>query len=152
MEELELKLIQGARYFYSTVFDMPGVGERVTISNPLTGGEHVLTVVGIEQKTVRQVQAEGLTFPYQGTVMEYRLEPDIPRDQFFLTDLAESDEPIRTGKGSIRGGAVGLPVSNRNDPEKRRALSSLHFETVETITWQAEFRAKTVEDFSVKLI
>lgn len=152
LETLEVKLSQRPRMHPSTEFPTPKAGESVTILNPLNGAEYVLTVTDVRQEKIRRFQHENLLFPECCTVMCYTLEPEPPKDAFFVADTAESDQPKQTGNGKNHGGAIGVIVSNREKPAERCAASSMHFEPVEDVIWQAQFRAKTVEDVKIILI
>lgn len=152
LKSLELKLSQRPRMHPSTEFPTPKAGESVTIVNPLNGAEHVLTVTDIRQEKIQRFQHEDLLFPENCTVMSYTLEPELPKDVFFVTDTAESDQPKRIGNRNTHGGAISVIVSNREQSECRYTASSMHFEPVGEVTWQAQFRAKTVEDIKVNII
>lgn len=152
LRSLQLHLSQTLRTCPGTVFPMPEVGGQVAIENPITGGSHILTVTDIQQESIRHGERENYRFPEKCTVMTYTLEPDLPRKDFFLRDTREDDRPIRTGRGSTIGAAVGVIVTNPALPKDRCAPSALHFEHVDTVIWQAAFRVKTLEDISVKLL
>lgn len=152
LETLELELRPQPRTVCGTAFPMPKVGESAVIPNPLTGGEHILTVQDIRQETIRAFHHEDYVFPENCIVMSYTLEPDIPRNEFFLIDTAESDEPVRNGNGNSSGGAFGVIASDPSRPRCRCAVSSMHFAPVEDVNWMAEFRTKTAETVGIKLI
>lgn len=149
---LEVTLSQRPKMHPSTEFAMPEVGAYVSIRNPLDGGTHILTVTEVRQEQIRHFIQEDLLFPEHCQVMGYTLEPEIPKEVFFLADTAEPDQPKRVGSKSVIGAAIGVIVSNREKPEGRYASSSMHFEPVKDVIWQAQFRAKTVPDLTVTLI
>lgn len=152
LEDWELRLIQWPQMHVSQTFNMPKIGDRVTVSNPLTGCEHLITVTEIQQKKVRKLHHDNLIFPENCIIMEYTLEPEVPQNMFFLRDTAEPDEPVQKENGSVIGGAVTVLASDSSRPEGRYAVSSLHFQPVENVTWQAVFRVKTVDDMVLKLM
>lgn len=152
MESLELTLSQRPKMYPSTEFPTPGAGEQISIVNPLNGTNHILTVTEIHPEQIKRFQQEDLLFPEHCLVMSYTLEPELPKDVFFLTDTEEPDQPKRIGSKSVIGAAIGVIVSNKEKPEGHYAASSLRFEPVENVIWQAQFRAKTVQDLNIPLI
>lgn len=152
LETLDLKLSQRPRVYPGTEFPTPKAGESVTIADPLNGAEHVLTVTEIRSEKIQRFRHENLLFPECCIVMCYTLEPELPKDVFFLEDTAESDQPKQMGNKPAHGSAIGIIVSNREKPEGRYTVSSMHFEPVEKVTWQAGFRYKTEADMTVILL
>lgn len=152
LERLELTLSQRPKMYPSTEFPTPRAGERVSIVNPLDGTSHILTVTEVHPEKIEHFRQENLLFPEHCLVMEYNLEPELPKDVFFLIDTAESDQPKRIENKSVVGAAIGVIISNKKKPKEHYAASSMHFAPVDEVIWQAQFRAKTVEDISVSLI
>lgn len=151
LESLDLELRQMFRdAFPSTTFQTPKAGEQVTIFNPVTGCEHIVTVLDVRQEKRQLFRQEGMRFPEHCTVMTYTLKPEVPKDAFYLGDTVDSDRPIQTGEG--KRGDVTAVASNCKKPKSRWAVSAMHFAPVENVTWQAVFRAKSCEDITVRLL
>lgn len=143
----ELLLRQWPQMHLAQTFELPQTGQQATVKNPLTGMEHRITVTDIQRKRIQKFRKEHFAFPENCLVMAYTLEPELPAKNFFLRDTAESDPPRETETDS----AVTCLTSDDSRPEGRYAVSSLHFDPVETVTWQAVFRAKTTEDIRITL-
>lgn len=152
LKTLEVTLSQRPKMHPSTEFAMPKVGECISIQNPLDGGTHILMVTEVRQEQIRHFIQEDLLFPEHCHVIGYSLEPELPKEVFFLADTAEPDQPKRIGSKSVIGAAIGAIVSSHEKPEGRYAASSMHFEPVKDVIWQAQFRAKTVRDLTLTLI
>ena len=152
LEDLQIKLSQQPRIFYGQAFPMPAVGETVAIQNPLTGREHILRVLDVSAEQIRHFRQEGVQFPEHCVVMQYSLLPELTKEEFFVSDTEESDPPRRAGGAGVSGGAIGVIARDREKPEGRYTVSSLHFVPVEKLVWQPGFREKTGEDIQVTLI
>ncbi len=150
LQTLTLTLSQRPKTYYGLEFTPKETGEQIRIPNPLDGSECVLTVLGLNREKVPASHGEGLLFPEHCVSIWYSLEPELPREVFSLADVQDSDQPKRIGDSKIIGGAYGVIVRDQEHPEAHLDVSSVHFEPVESVTWQAQFRAKMVEDLTVQ--
>jgi len=156
-------------------FTTPEVGERITITRPLTGQNYILTVQEVEHKEMDSNRMERLhhgemEFPSHYKAMTYTLSPDLPGNQFMVQDVRQSDQPRRktqpaktAGNGdfaaasvAIIGGADG-PTSvfllhNAATERPHGACSGLRFEPVTEVEWKAVFRETLCEDLAVMLL
>ncbi len=147
-------------------FVTPQVGESVSFMNPLTGAEHTLTVLDVqkEQFPKERFQAEEFEFPEHFTQMIYTLEPDIPRGEYTIKDVCNSDTPKRRvsadGPAACSVGVIGVGagptavfVAGKGTTEEAQvACSALRFEPAETVEWEIVFRRKPCEDIRVELL
>lgn len=140
-------------------FTTPAVGESVTLTHPLTGDCYTLTVHEAEQQEVPEhlFSDPNTEYPNHLLAISYSLEPDITEWGFRLQDCADGDQPRRHGgqEGSATACGVDGPtavVVGSHDPKLHAACSSLHFEPVEEVEWQAVFSEKLMEDIEITLM
>lgn len=148
IDSLEMDLMQDPYECLGTCFEMPGVGESVTLTQPKTGENYTLTVMDIQRETVKLQPQPDTIFPDNVIVMSYQTQPELSRKVFYLTDVTDSDKPIKTKKTGSSGGTFGMILRNPD----QYAVSSAHFEPAETVTWQAVFLEKDLEDITVTLL
>lgn len=161
----EMLSVQGPK------FVTPQVGESVSFVHSVTGTEHTLTVLDVkkEQFPKNHFPMEEFEFPEYYTQMVYMLDPDIPRGEYTLKDVCESDVPRRkvclNGSAASSGGisaigiiggadgptAVFIAGSGAAEPVQV-ACSGLRFEPAETVEWEMIFRRKPCEDVKVELL
>lgn len=140
-------------------FTTPAVGKSVTLTHPLTGDRYTLTVHEAEQQEVPEhlFSDPNMEYPNHLLAISYSLEPDITEWGFRLQDCADGDQPRRHGgqEGSATACGVDGPtavVVGSHDPKLHAACSSLHFEPVEEVEWQAVFSEKLMEDIEITLM
>lgn len=146
---IDIHLSQDPYECFAEVVPTPEIGEGVRLTHPKTGDVYTLTVKDIRQETVNLPPQPGVVFPDNVLVMSYEMEPDLPRQKFYLTNLAEGDQP-RKGNGESTGQSSAWGLLLRNPDHY--TVSSAHFEPVKTVTWQAVFLEKDMEDLRVKLL
>lgn len=146
-------------------------GKTVPLTDPRTGLTHTLRVLSLTPETMDRslLPPVGMEFPTEYVEMQYTLEPPLPVGDFVLVDAVPGDEAraCRVESGftaqesvciGIIGGADGptaVFVSGKGDEageDVRAAYSSLHYEPVETVTWQARFMARPKEAVTVTLM
>lgn len=166
IRHLSLTLEQLPQLIPGPKFTTPDVGQSISAVHPITGNEHILTVTEAKQEVLEMnfPNSEMVDWPRNCMSMAYTLSPDLTKEQFLLRDTEQSDVPKLknapvhpSGAGSIGiiGGSDGptaIIITQKEKPENHSAISSLHFEPVEKVMWQLEFREKLVEDISVTLI
>lgn len=151
----------------SVCFETPSESKQIKLIHPNTGEEYVLEIVGTECGEMPQnaFGDESMEYPAHYTELTYTLSPELPAREFCIRDchkgdsprrkaiskcLPESDEAVAIG---IIGGADGptaiLLSSGKAKP--RGAVSSLHFEKCERLTWKTFFRYKPKQDVEVVL-
>lgn len=142
-------------------------GQEIPFVNPVTGTEHILTVLDIRPETVQQDHFPNCRFELPTCFMQmtYRITPEIPDGMFFLWDCKQSDQPRRkaadhAGPGkaavSVIGGASGPTAvffAGKGDRgnQKQIACSSLHFQPVEDVEWRMVFMKQGREDIRLEL-
>lgn len=160
----EMLSVQGPR------FVTPQIGESIRIQHPIAGTMHTLTVLEVkkEQFSKERFPMEELEFPKHFMQMFYTLAPDIPKGEYTIKDVCDSDTPRRkvcrngayTGSDGISaigiiGGADGptavFVVGKGTTETTQVACSALRFEPAETVEWEMIFRRKPCEDIRVEL-
>ena len=164
---LRLTLEREMADVFGAVFDAPAAGRSVTVTNPITGQEHVLTVREREAHEMDQnlFPDNDMEYPTHCVGLTYTIFPEL--QDFYLRDCDKGDG-IRVKhpnhNGPVVSGAVGLIGMIKSDGEhtyfhpdgtraKARAFcSSLHFEPVPELKLRIVFREKRVPDMEVQVI
>lgn len=152
-------------------FVTPAVGERITLSHPLTGQTYTLTVHEVEQQDFPEhvFRDSNMEYPSHFLAISYSLEPDIHDRGFMIQDCAEGDHPRQKKRDpsefepvvfahaaaiGVIGGADGPTAitMGRSAPKLHVACSSLHFEPVNEVEWRAVFSEKLMDDVDVVLL
>ncbi|MCQ2431684.1 MAG: sodium ion-translocating decarboxylase subunit beta [Clostridia bacterium] len=144
------------------------VGDRVTLTHPVTGVQHLLCVKEMEQKELPAgiFQREDMEFPTHYTAVSCTLEPDLPCTEFMLRDTGAGDRPrpkrvsgdfgpeMMASIGII-GGADG-PTMILSGGEDRGELHSFcsapRFAPQKRVRLCPVFLVKTAEDICVALM
>ena len=149
-------------------------GETVPLTDPQTGEKYRLTVLAVIPRTMEEdlPLPTGREYPKEYVELRYTVEPPLPAGCLTLRDTQPGDEarycaagdvsvaPAAQGSACIGiiGGADGptaVFVSDKGDGtdgEGLTAYSSVHYEPVKTVTWQARFMHCPKEDVTVALI
>lgn len=151
-------------------FVTPAVGERLSITHPLTGQTYMLTVHEIERQELPEgaFRDPSTEYPSHFTAMSYSIEPDITGRGFMIQDCAEGDRPRQKKRDinafepvafsaatvGVIGGADGPTaiIMGKNTPKLHAACSSLHFEPVDDVEWRVIFSEKLMDDIEVELV
>ncbi len=149
-------------------FPMPEIGESIPIQYPIEGTDHLLTVRDIQrgQFPKERFQMEDFEFPEHFTQMFYTLDPDIPKGEYTIKDVCDSDAPRRKesandvsacsvgiiGIGGADGPAAVFIAESGTTEKVQVACSGLRFEPAETVEWEMIFRKKPCEDIRVELL
>ena len=148
-------------------FNAPAVGESITLTNPVTGQEHILTVHEREPHEMDQsiFHDDSMEYPTHCVGLTYTIFPEL--QDFYLRDCDNGDSSRmkhHNPGGPISMGAVGVIGMIKSDshhtylhpdgtPAKARAFcSSLHFEPVKKLELNIVFREKRSPDIEVRLI
>lgn len=124
-------------------------GLTIKITHPTTGQEYTLTLHECQQTRhdFTNIGAEGILYPEYSQMLSYHISPEVSRDLFDIRDCAEGDKPRKKGDSEkICGtsGATAVFLAGKNPiPERRTAVSSLHFEPVPEIRWRMVFQVLT---------
>lgn len=156
-------------------FKAGGPGEKVQLSDPVTGESYTLTVVenasqSLEGMMPQDAFPEGWEYPAHYRQLTYTLEPEPPKGYLTLRDRDEGDRPRmgapwqrKKAPGGMVAASIGIiggvdgPVAvfvNKSGASQESchwANSSLHFQPVEEVTWLPVFHKKTAEDIQVVL-
>ena len=174
LRTLSLTLTQEPKPVPGPHFETPGT-EQITLTHPVTGKAHTLTVQALEPQTADWKDhpfGAGWSFPEQYAMMTYTLSPDLPESEFSVRDCVRGDEPKAVRKPEnaflpeahsdacigVIGGADGptavfLTGKGKTEaPKLHAACSALHFEPAARIEWRTAFRVKTVPDQTVVCI
>ncbi|MGO5115007.1 hypothetical protein ACTQ33_08220 [Candidatus Avoscillospira sp. LCP25S3_F1] len=170
LRSLELTMTHQPMLLPGTKFTVEGPGEMHTVTNPVTGMQHILTV----QKFERQEQCfdhsdvQHMEFPRHYIAMTFTLEPDVQERQFCVRDSATGDAPrIRPGAAAnlqvpnaacvgMIGGTDG-PIAftygmQSGDQPYHAACSALRFKPFDTVQWQIFFRERQERNMTVTLL
>ena len=167
IQKMSLTMIQQQISVSGTHFKTPLAGESVTLAHPTNGNQYTLHIDELSQQTAdfSRLQDQEMEWPTCYTQMQFRIEPDMPRNQFRITDCAQSDQPRyrpgveRNGAAAIGiiGGASG-PVTlisragNSQQVQIHQTHSAWHFEPAEEIEWRIVFQEKPNDDLKVSLL
>lgn len=170
IRSVELDLEQRPAAFAGAHFETPKVGESFSFCNPLTGAEHVLTVLAFEQRVLEHgvFGMEGYEFPRHYSMLSYALTPELADREFSVRDCAGADAPKRKEEAPFKpkakaaagvaviGGADGptaIFMAGKGDGARTHtACSSLHFEPADSVEWRMVFYQKLLEDVKVPLM
>ena len=148
IDSMDLELRQDSFDCPADTFLMPQAGGSVTLTHPKTGAQYSLTVKEIRREQVKLPPQPDTVYPENVVIMAYETEPELFGKAFYLRDTAESDKPKKLSQAGSSGGAFGMVLRNPD----HWAVSSAHFVPVDTVTWQAVFLEKGMEDITVKLL
>lgn len=165
---LQIILKQALTDLKGKQFTTPNIGEKVYLEHPITKNTYELTVTENSQQKMPEMQFhdDNLDFPTNYRMITYKLSPDLSYETFSLCDCQSSDRPREKNKNtdlflpqasvsvSIIGGAHGptkIILDDASSQKIHTAYSSLHFEPVDTVEWQAIFREKMREDITVEV-
>lgn len=154
-------------------------GQQVELHDPFTGERVLLTIHECEdavlpEETFRNVQ--GMEYPTHYRTISYTTEPELAQDALMVQDLARGDAPrmrnVEESEGedktdgsrtevrlactvALIGGADGptsIFIAGRSPVKERRiAMSALHFEPVERVSWKPTFRRTERSDMTMEL-
>ena len=170
IQKMSLTMKQHPISISGTHFKTPDAGNCVILTHPQTDKEYILHIDEIKQETAdfSRMHDQTMEYPSCYSQMTFRIEPDMPRNQFRIVDCAQSEQPRRRegatyNDGShavsfgIIGGAdgptvmvVGQPKSEV--PQIHMAASSLRFEHAKHIEWRIVFQEIPNENITVSLI
>lgn len=127
-------------------------GETITAVHPVTGQEYTLTLHGVEQTrhSFAKIGKKGIVYPEYCQILSYSVSPEIDCSLFDIRDCTDGDRPRKANapeKISGESSAIAVFMAGKNPvPERRLAVSSLHFEPVPQTRWRVVFQIKERED------
>lgn len=130
-------------------------GKTVKTAHPITGQEYTLTLHSCEQirNSFAEIGAKGVVYPECCQILSYSIAPEIDRSLFCIRDCAEGDHPRMGDAQGQPGGSNGptaVFMAGKNAaPDKRMAVSSLHFEPVSEVQWRMVFQIKPKNDAEI---
>lgn len=125
--------------------------ETVKTTHPITGQEYTLKLYGCEQarQSFAKIGTKGVVYPEYYQILSYSITPEIDRSTFSICDCAEGDRPRMPDKSD---GSTAVFIAGKSSaPEKRTAVSSLHFNPVSEVQWRMVFQIKTKNDIQINL-
>jgi len=128
--------------------------ETVKTVHPITGQEYTLTLhkCGQIRNSFADIGAKGVVYPECCQILSYSIAPEIDRRLFDIRDCSEGDHP-RTGDFQEQPGGSDGPtavfMAGKTSPDKRMAVSSLHFEPVPAVHWRMVFQIKPKDDMEI---
>lgn len=132
-------------------------GETVKTVHPITGQEYTLTLHRCKQirNSFAEIGAKGIIYPEYCQILSYSITPEIHRSLFDIRDCAEGDHPGMGDAQKQPGGSDGptaVFMTGKNTvPDKRMAVSSLHFKPVPEVHWRIVFQIKPKEDVEISV-
>ncbi len=124
--------------------------------HPATGQEYTLTLHGCEETMhdFSNIGAKEILYPEHCQVLSYSISPEIETGLFEIRDCGESDPPRPQEKTDTPresgSGCTAIFLAGKNpSPDRRIALSSLHFEPVREVRWRTVFEIKPLEDLEI---
>lgn len=157
LEDVRLHMASEPTEFMGIRIINPKEGDVFYFVHPVTGCEHILTILECEAQELGEEHLEhddSMEYPKHFRSMNYKISPELQRDKFSLFDCVQGDSP-RTKDGTAkRACSVSTVILRRKDQNSaiHSVCSSLHFEPVEEVEWRMVLREKKIEDMDVKLI
>ena len=167
IKSLSLTLERKMAEIHGASFNAPAVGESVTLTNPVNGQEHILTVRESEAHELEQsmFRDDSMEYPTHFMGLIYTMFHET--DDFYLRDCAKGDNPRvkhPNPNGAVSMSVMGVSGLINHDnqttylhpdgtPAKARSFcSDLHFEPLRELKLNIVFREKRVPDIEVQLI
>ena len=164
IKSLSIEFAEEHERFYGEKFTCDKAGGKITITNPVDGTKHELTVLEITEEALSIPDFDSMKLPSHYRQMFFYLEPECK--DFSLIDCKENDAPVpfkNTGKQcdnkataiAVIGGADGptaIFTSAAQQKNSHTACSSLRHNLTEHTVWQSVFRRKTADKLNIKLI
>ena len=167
IKSLDLTLEREMAEIPGAPFKAPAAGESVTLTNPVTGQEHILTIREREARELDQsyFQDDSMEYPAHCVGLIYTIFPEL--EDFYMRDCDKGDTPrakhpdpngavfvsVVGVAGIINSGSDNTYTHPDGTPAKARTLcSSLHFEPVGDLKLNIIFREKRMPDIEVRLI
>lgn len=126
-------------------FLAPKAGESITITHPLTGTDHQLTVTSLTREALDPNFLSNHPCCY--TRLGFKLEPQISKEFFSIMDCDPGD-PVDGVISEQR--SANFPV--KTPVAGHWAVSSLRYTPADQITWRTVFRQKSRDDMSVSIL
>jgi hypothetical protein len=130
-------------------------GETVKTAHPITGQEYTLTLHECEQTrhSFAEIGAKGMIYPEYCRTLSYSITPEINRSLFTIRDCTEGDKPkkedTQKDSGHKDGPTTIFMAGKSTAPDRRIAVSSLHFEPVPKVQWRIVFLTKPKDDIKI---
>lgn len=130
-------------------------GETVKTAHPITGQAYTLTLHECEQTrhSFAGIGAKGMIYPEYCRILSYSITPEIDRSLFTIRDCTEGDKPkkedTQKDSGHKDGPAAIFMAGKSAAPNRRTAVSSLHFEPVPEVQWRIVFLTKPKDDIKI---
>ena len=166
LRDIRLTLIGDSVLVAGPHFCGAKTGTEVPLTHPVTGAQHMLTVLECKPRELpeRTFQQEDMLYPRHGVSLTYAVVPELAPQELQVRDCAQSDSPRpkegeAQGKSSCKAVSVGV-IYRTNAPaavchlgvRPQSTFSALHFEPVEDVEWRITFEVKTLEDAELLLL
>lgn len=125
-------------------FTLQKAGDRFSFIRPATGARHTITALELTRQTL-DFPCDAQEYPTHCLVMRYRVTPPLPRQVLIVQDTSPSDrprniEPDGAASAGIIGGSDGSTALVFGlDAGEGAAVSSLHDQPVDSVTWRLSF-------------
>lgn len=147
------------------VFRTPCQEREISIRHPVTGREYVLNLLRWTKEQLSEdafqdpenpeARERGIEFPRYYTQMEYTVTPKLFGEEIQIRDRRPSDHPRekdKKGASKYAAGAIGYFFASKSKSTARTAVSSLHFEPVDSVEWNVQFLVKDRKETEISLI
>lgn len=161
---LSLHLSQSPDSFPGPHFIVQKPGQTVPFTHPVTGREHILTILQCEPSALQLPYLpndEERENPSCYTILIYTISPDIPSDHFMVWDCEKGDGPrLKRSPGPSKVCSSPRPTVKTKELSEfltspsaipHVAASALWFEPAEQVEWRMVFHEKTLEDITVEV-
>lgn len=167
MRKLTLTMMQNPVSIFGMYLENPKEGDCISFVHPITGESYDLTVKAYTDESLEQrhFADENMEWPTHYKVMNFTVEPELPKHKFAVRDCAQSDQPRmkqdKCGHGksaygvSVIGGSNGptsIFIAGEAPKQMHAAISSVHFSKVEDIKWRMVFYEKMKADVRVEIV
>lgn len=164
LASLGLKLSRDLSDLDGIRFKDPAAGDVFTLTHPVSGVEHRLTVLSVEPQELGTGLGGEYETPTHCQILSCTLEPDLPHNRFQVRDVLENEAPRpkkrdSNGSGSSSAAIIGgmdgpiavVVARPRSDGPSHTAMSALRFEPAQAVEWKVVFREKLLPDIEVEL-
>ena len=170
INKMSITMIQDQISVSGTRFRTPDCGNCVVMAHPQTEKEYILHIDELKQEVAdfSRLGDQEMEYPACYTQMQFRIQPDMSRNQFRIVDCAQSDQPRYRDENCVVNGTVMMTVGiiggasgpvtliSRHEgtaTETNHITSSaLHFEPAKQIEWRIVFQEKPNADLTISLI
>lgn len=159
IKSLKLRLEELPSALPAEKFTVSKAGEKISLTNPFTNKKHELFITEFIKEEIHTFDDESYEFPTKCTLTKFTLTPDLPNTEFYLQDTAPNSPvknkiPNAAAVGIIGGadGPTAIILKSDKSEKGHTAISSLHFDAVDSVQFRAFFVKQDDTKYEVELI